>query len=332
MTVHTSPLISIGIPTYNRAGSYLKGAIECVLKQTYQNLELIISDNCSTDNTEELIRTFSDKRIKYIRQNKNIGPQNNFNYCLEQATGDYFLLLHSDDLIDIDFLECCMKNSNYLTDFGIIRTGVRMIDTHGNTINETLNRVEGVPIDEFFRGWFNYKTSWYFCNTLFHTKRLKEIGGFQSERQLTQDGRAITKLAAKYDRVDAIDVKASFRKHDDEITHSTKIQYWCEEFSDLLDLMCQVSLENKPLVRSDGEWFFAKICYNFADSQKSPLQRLSSYFLIFRKFGRRNLMVILQRFIRKSSTYAKLRILKRTIFPGTHKDAPSLEKSKIRER
>ena len=93
-----SPLVSIGIPTYNRADGYLRECLTSALKQTYPNIEVIVADNCSSDNTAELMKSFSTNRLRYYKHPKNIGPQNNFNFCLDQANGAYFLLLHDDDL------------------------------------------------------------------------------------------------------------------------------------------------------------------------------------------------------------------------------------------
>jgi glycosyltransferase involved in cell wall biosynthesis len=278
------PFVTIGIPTYNRAKSYLKQAIKCALDQTYPNLEVIVSDNCSTDNTESLAKSFTSPRLRYFRQVKNIGASNNFNFCLSEAKGDFFLMLHDDDLVDQDFIETCLKYANYNTDIGVIRTGTRVIDGEGNILRESPNNVGGLPIEEFFRGWFNYKTSWYLCSTLFNTQKLREIGGLQSKHQLLQDGYAIVKLVSKYDRVDVQEIKASFRKHEGEITHATSVKYWCEDFISLLNLMYETVTVDKEIIRTEGERFFAKLNYNRASEVKSRLKRFIAYFIVFRKF------------------------------------------------
>jgi len=122
MTDMIRPLVTIGIPTYNRADNYLRQSLNAAVNQTYSNLEIIVSDNCSTDNTESVVKDFHDPRIRYFKQKVNIIANDNFNFCLNQARGEYFLLLHDDDLIDNDFIETCMKSTNYSTDIGIIRT------------------------------------------------------------------------------------------------------------------------------------------------------------------------------------------------------------------
>jgi glycosyltransferase involved in cell wall biosynthesis len=99
------PLISIGLPTYNRA-SLLCDALDSLLGQTYKNIELIISDNASMDGTQEICRKYAekDKRIKYTRQKKNIGATDNFNFVLKQGIGDYFMWAADDDLWEPDFV------------------------------------------------------------------------------------------------------------------------------------------------------------------------------------------------------------------------------------
>ena len=66
------PLVSVCIPTYNKA-RYLRKFLESIINQTYRNLENIISDNASTDNTGEMVKSFSDDRVKYCRNPTNIG-------------------------------------------------------------------------------------------------------------------------------------------------------------------------------------------------------------------------------------------------------------------
>lgn len=96
----TGPLVSIGLPSYNRPDG-LKRALEQAVKQTYRNLEIIVSDNCSPD--EESIKNVlapfmeKDKRIKYFRHDENRGAFFNFKYLLEKATGEYFMWIADDD-------------------------------------------------------------------------------------------------------------------------------------------------------------------------------------------------------------------------------------------
>lgn len=105
------PLVSVIITSYNRAGMIDK-AIESALSQSYSNLEVIVSDNCSTDNSDEVIRKYiSDKRLNYSRNVVNIGMIPNFRKATyELAKGEYITYISSDDyLIDNSFVTDAVK-------------------------------------------------------------------------------------------------------------------------------------------------------------------------------------------------------------------------------
>ena len=107
-----NPKISVGIPVYN-GEKFVRKSIESVLRQTYGNFELIISDNASTDSTSDICTEFltKDSRIKFVRQDKNMGSIWNFNFLLQKAVGEYFVWVAADTIILPEFLE---KNINLL--------------------------------------------------------------------------------------------------------------------------------------------------------------------------------------------------------------------------
>jgi len=284
--MHNYPLITIGIPTYNRADGFLREVIKSAINQTYSNVEIIVSDNCSTDNTEEVVKSINNNSVTYYKQPVNLGPQKNFNFLVESAKGDYFLLLHDDDLIDDDFIETCIRAAKFQIDKGIIRTGTRIIDENGNLLKNDLNMAVGLSTEEFFRCWFAGQTALYLCSTLFNTKRLKEIGGFVSKHNLFNDVFAEFKLAAKYGRADVKDIKASFRKHSGEITFSSKLSAWCEDSLMLLDVMCElVHDQYKPIIRDGGLKFLSKINYGFASKVESRFKRYVGYLIVYKYFN-----------------------------------------------
>lgn len=97
-------LFTIGIPTFNRGSTFLKRALNCCLAQTADNLEILVSDNASTDDTRKVVSEFG-ARVRYIRNDTNIGPLANFVRLIEEARGEYFSLLQDDDLIHNNFVE-----------------------------------------------------------------------------------------------------------------------------------------------------------------------------------------------------------------------------------
>lgn len=110
-------LVSIIMPSYNTA-KYISAAIESILNQTYENWELIIVDDCSTDNTDEILTEYAkkDSRIRYYKNEKNSGAAVARNRALRQAKGKWVAFLDSDDLWEKDKLEkqiCFMKKNNY---------------------------------------------------------------------------------------------------------------------------------------------------------------------------------------------------------------------------
>lgn len=98
------PLVSVCIPAYNNA-AYIKDTIDSILRQTYTNLELVICDDNSKDDTVEVIESIKDSRIKLIKNEKNLGMSGNWNNCLKHCTGEYIKLICADDMLREDCLE-----------------------------------------------------------------------------------------------------------------------------------------------------------------------------------------------------------------------------------
>jgi len=280
------PLVTIAIPTYNRAGSYLPVALGSALAQSYPRLEVLVADNASSDDTRSLIQGIGDRRLRYLRHPINIGANRNYNFCLSRARGDYFLLLHDDDVIDGDFISACMEAADYEVHEGIIRTGVRIIDERGATVRESVNDAAAASLGQFYRAWFAGRTCWYLANTLFNTRQLREQGGFQSRYHLAEDGFAIARLAS-FHRIDIAEVKASFRVHRGENTQAAPADaaLWGREYLELLDCMCALAAaEEAASLRRQGRKFFAKLAYNRAALMASPARRARAAFEVLRLF------------------------------------------------
>jgi len=307
------PLVTIAIPTYNRADGYLKQAIQNALMQTYSHIEIIVSDNCSSDNTEMVVKGFSDPRIRYYRQKENIGAHNNFNFCLQQTSGEYFLLFHDDDMIDDDFVEVCMEAVKGSPGAGLIRTGVRTIDSAGNVIRERQNMSGGLSTEELFLAFLSHTAPMFLCGILFNTEKLKETGGFNTVYHLWDDVTAEFRVLAEFGRLDVPDVKASFRIHPAQSTFNVNIKGWTEDSLDLLDCMCALAHENKTLIRKEGMRYFSSHCYGIASKIRSPLKRFAANWVVFRKFQYRYLPPSIYAVLSCTPIYYPLRFIKRKI-------------------
>ena len=283
--INNLPLVTIGIPTYNRADSYLRNAIERSLQQTYQNVEVIVSDNCSTDHTPKLIESLKDPRLHYYRQESNIGANNNYNFCLAQAKGDYFLLFHDDDMLDKDFVEVCISALKPNQSVGVIVTGVRTIDGDDNVLGEHPNRAAGLSPVDFILGWFQGTTSLYLCNTLYNTAKLKEVGGFGSKKNLFDDLVPTFRLASLHGRVDVAEVPASFRRHLDNRGSNIPIQDWVEDSLYLIDIFRELFPEEATTLSEKGNLYLCRSMYRYISDgialSKTPLD----YLHIYKAFG-----------------------------------------------
>lgn len=130
----TTPLVSIIMLTYNRA-PFIAKAITSILAQTYQNWELIILDDGSTDNTAAVVAGFSDNRIRYLRDTVNKGLYARRSESLSHVTGDYVAILDSDDYwTDADKLTAqvayLMKHPSCV----VVGTFITLIDEHDATV------------------------------------------------------------------------------------------------------------------------------------------------------------------------------------------------------
>lgn len=110
MTTHNRPRLSIGLPVRN-GDDFLEEALESILAQTFEDFELIISDNASTDATEAICRAYvaRDSRIQYFRNKEDIGGAPNFNRVFELSSAEYFKWAAHDDVCHPDFLLRCIE-------------------------------------------------------------------------------------------------------------------------------------------------------------------------------------------------------------------------------
>lgn len=108
--ISTMPLVSIGVPVFNGEKG-LARALDSLLEQDYPNLEIIVSDNASTDATPEICREYAskDSRVKYCRSEKNLGSVWNFNRVFELSTGKYFMWAAHDDQRELSFVSACIE-------------------------------------------------------------------------------------------------------------------------------------------------------------------------------------------------------------------------------
>lgn len=132
---HSKPTVSIGLPVYN-GEAFIRGALDSLLAQDYEDFELIISDNASTDGTPEICRAYAarDRRVSYHRNAENLGPIKNFNRVLELSGGKYFMWAAHDDLWEPGYLRNCVAALESDPSLLLCCSSLRFIDEEGRTI------------------------------------------------------------------------------------------------------------------------------------------------------------------------------------------------------
>lgn len=170
---------SIAIPAYKRR--YLQECIESILSQSITDFELIIVNDSSPENLDEIVNLFSDSRIRYYVNEKNCGAINvvdNWNKCLEYAKGDFFVCLGDDDKLYPYFLEEYNKLIDQYPNLSIYHARTIFIDEHSHIIGIQDDR----PSHESFYSmvWhetFGFRVQ-FIGDFLFNTANLKQNGGF----------------------------------------------------------------------------------------------------------------------------------------------------------
>lgn len=163
------PLVTVAMVTYNSA-KYVDVAIQSVLASSYTNFELIISDDASTDNTWELIKSYKDERIRAYRNPVNIKEYPNRNKCIDLAKGKYFIFIDGDDYIYPHGLEFIVKMLEKNPNCAM----ALMHNQRKNVIYPAVVTPHMYYIGEYFFSGFSGVS---FAETVFKTNILKETGG-----------------------------------------------------------------------------------------------------------------------------------------------------------
>jgi len=205
------PLVSIGIPTYNRRQFAIR-AVRSALSQTYENIEVIVSDNASTDDTVQHLSAIRDARLVILRHQTNTGMVANFNSCLNAATGELFLMLSDDDWLEPAAIE---KLS------GPFREPVRGLEpgsvgmtwcpcTNVDAEGKALWTVRGGPFTEspvsLLEGLFNGRRGPVFSAVMIRGEDGRAAGGYNEDRYgATCDAANWGKVMLRYENAVCID-------------------------------------------------------------------------------------------------------------------------------
>ena len=179
MIPESTPLVTVGIPTYNRPEG-LERTLACITSQTYTNLEIIISDNCSSEpGVLPVIKKYSsnDKRVSYYIQEKNLSLVPNFQFLLDKATGNYFMWAADDDQWDVNFIDVCVRAMMADSDVAVCMTNIRLVEQGGTSAAGNLNRsfMQSSLLARSFNFVKSNMENKYFLCGLYRTSLIKNV-------------------------------------------------------------------------------------------------------------------------------------------------------------
>ena len=202
--INDNKLVSICIPVYNNV-TYLKETLISILNQTYKNLEIIIGDNASTDNIEDVLNTLGREKFIYYKNEINLGYAGNCNKMINMAKGEYIAIYHSDDLylptIVEEEVRILDQNPEIVATFTLGKTiNEKSIEVSNMLVASLLNIESNLVLD--LNRYFNYicRTGNILpCPTSMVRKNVYlDLGGYNTEIKYYEDQEMWTRILEKY--------------------------------------------------------------------------------------------------------------------------------------
>ena len=214
--------VTVGIPTFNRA-ALLREAIESVLAQTHGEFRLLVSDNASTDETPDVLASFSDPRLDYVRATENVGMIGNFNRLLALADTELVMLLPDDDRLYPDYLRCVVDVMQRNPRVGIAHTAFDEIDADSRVRGGSPHADRSQPACKIEPGHAFLERSMtstitFMSTATFRTRAIRDAHGLKAEEEPFADVPLFMRIASSWDIAYLERPLAAFRVHDDTET------------------------------------------------------------------------------------------------------------------
>jgi hypothetical protein len=225
--------VTIGIPTYNRSAFAVR-AVRSALGQTYKDVEVVVSDNASADDTVQRLKEVHDPRLVLLEQPQNVGMVGNFNVCLRAATGEFFLLLSDDDILEPTAIERLYApfrappNDLAPSAIGVSWSPCYIINAEGHCLWTSDGGPEIESSISFILGQFNGDRGARFCGIMVRTDDAISVEGYDENRYgpLCDMG-SWTRIALQYQHVVCIkEPLASYTMHQASGTSQAAVHDW----------------------------------------------------------------------------------------------------------
>jgi glycosyltransferase involved in cell wall biosynthesis len=220
------PVISLGLPVFNGA-EYLASSLDSLLNQTYTDFELVISDNASTDDTPAICERYrrSDPRIRYSRNERNMGASWNFNHVYALARAPYFKQVAHDDLCEPTFLERCVDVLENDPTVVMVYPRTILIDGDGNELERFSNTLDLQErfAHQRFQHFHHVFGEWSICHPIFGVMRVAPVRGREIlPRFIASDMVFLAELALRGKIVEFPEYLFKLRWHDGASTVAHK--------------------------------------------------------------------------------------------------------------
>ena len=301
--------IDILLATYN-GEKYLKEQIESILNQTYENFNLIISDDASTDNTLNILEEYEkkDTRIKVFKKEKNKGLIDNFEFLLKNVTSDYFMFSDQDDIWKKDKIE---KSINKLKEenSGLVYTDLEIVDEKLNVIYPSYwkykqiykkikkyNNFEALYLNNFVTG----------CTILAKSKYIKDILPLPRNSKFVLHDYWTALIISAKDKISYVEEPTiQYRQHKNNRVGSSRKSDQLENFEDLRNLFIRVKIEHFEVFKENIEKIKTKESSKYTNEalkyfenlKKVKYINLKNWKLFFRLYKYEEFSYTIQNFI-----------------------------------
>lgn len=301
--------IDILLATYN-GEKFVKEQIESILNQTYENFNLIISDDASTDNTLNILEEYEkkDTRIKVFKKEKNEGLIDNFEFLLKNVTSDYFMFSDQDDIWKKDKIE---KSINKLKEesSGLVYTDLEIVDEKLNVIYPSYwkykqiykkiikyNNFEALYLNNFVTG----------CTILAKSKYIKDILPLPRNSKFVLHDYWTALIISAKDKISYVEEPTiQYRQHKNNRVGSSRKSDQLENFEDLRNLFIKVKIEHFEVFKENIEKIKTKEISKYTNEalkyfenlKKVKYINLKNWNLFFRLYKYEEFSYTIQNFI-----------------------------------
>lgn len=244
------PKVSICIPSYN-CGAFVGKTIQSVLDQTCQDFEIIVVDDCSTDNSELVIKRFKDSRIRFFKNEKNLGMVRNTNKALKLAKGEFVGILHPDDYYAPKMVEAALDAFRKNPRVGLVYSSYGVVDEY----NKIITRVKLCGSDKIIGSKQEFKKLAirnYFppSAVLVRKSCYDDVGTFDEEFPYPNDWNMWLRISLKYDFACLSDYLCYYRMHKRSVSTLmyTSFETAMQEYHMLRKFQNKVDHELSPFV------------------------------------------------------------------------------------